>query len=66
MNQFKSSANNMSAHPIKSFSKVASLSYAWKCTEITAVCCICLQMQTNFLGLFRKENLDLKKPNWLN
>lgn len=36
MNQFKSFANSMSAHPIKSCSKVASLAYAWKCTEITA------------------------------
>lgn len=55
MNQFKSSANSMSAHPTKSCSKTASLAYAWKCTEITAACCVCLQMQTNLLGLFMKE-----------
>lgn len=65
MNQFKSSANSVSAHPIKSCSKVASTAYASKCTEITAVCCIYMQMQTAS-SVCSENKILIKKIKWLN
>lgn len=38
MKQFKSCTNSRSTFPIKFCSNVASLAYAWKYTEVTAVC----------------------------